>query len=113
MDTYIKKRALLNDVVSSLIVDKHVTPEGSMVHRQEHSHLMKIIEKQKDYTVVSTDEALGIIAQIFNEIESMMSTNEYHDPEFGNWTETCVEIDIDTLNELRNKYFDMFNNLTK
>ena len=113
MDTYIKKRALLNDVAVSLIKDKHSTPEGSMVHRQEHSHLLKIIEKQPDYNVMPTDDALGIIAQIFNEIESMMFTNKYHDPEFGNWTETCVEIDIDMLNELRNKYFDMFNNLTK
>ena len=46
MPRYIDVDKLSRDVISSWDNDKHHTIEASRVHRQEHHHLMSIIEKQ-------------------------------------------------------------------
>lgn len=52
MSRYIDADKLSKDVISSWDKDKHVTIEASRVHRQEHHHLMRIIEKQPTADVV-------------------------------------------------------------
>ena len=52
MPRYIDADRLNKDVLASWDKDKHVTLEASRVHRQEHHHLMRIIEKQPTADVV-------------------------------------------------------------
>ena len=49
---YIDAEKLNRDVLASWDKDKHYTIEASRVHRQEHRHLMRIIEKQPTADVV-------------------------------------------------------------
>lgn len=46
MARYIDANKLSRDVISSWDRDTHKTIEASRIHRQEHHHLMSIIEKQ-------------------------------------------------------------------
>lgn len=52
MARYIDADKLNKEVISSWDNDKHKTIEASRVHRQEHNHLMRIIEKQPTADVV-------------------------------------------------------------
>ena len=52
MARYIDANKLSRDVISSWGRDTHKTIEASRIHRQEHHHLMSIIEKQPTADVV-------------------------------------------------------------
>ena len=52
MSRYIDADKLNRDVLASWDKDQHYTIEASRVHRQEHNHLMRIIEKQPNADVV-------------------------------------------------------------
>lgn len=65
MARYIDAEKLSRDVISSWDNDKHYTIEASRVHRQEHRHLMSIIEKQPTADVVPRAD----VEKIFEEIE--------------------------------------------
>ena len=52
MARYIDANKLSRDVISSWDRDTHKTIEASRIHRQEHHHLMSIIEKQPTADVV-------------------------------------------------------------
>lgn len=110
-EVYINKKDLMSSIHRDMLNNKHRTDEGRLVHEQEHDHLLKVINRMPAYKNIPIDDAVTIVANLFNDIENMMETNKYHDPEFGNWEETCVEIDIETLNELRTKYFDLLHSL--
>ena len=69
MPRYIDAEKLSKDVISSWDKDKHYTIEASRVHRQEHHHLMRIIEKQPTVDVVSKSEIEKIFAEIEKEID--------------------------------------------
>ncbi len=52
MRRYIDAERLNKEVLASWDKDTHKTLEASRVHRQEHHHLMRIIEKQPTADVV-------------------------------------------------------------
>ena len=52
MSRYIDADRLNKEVLASWEKDNHRTLEASLVHRQEHHHLMHIIEKQPTADVV-------------------------------------------------------------
>ena len=56
MPRYSDADKLYKDVLASWDKDKHVTLEASRVHRQEHQHLMRMIEKQPTADVVPKSE---------------------------------------------------------
>ena len=56
MARYIDADILINEVLASWDKDNHKTIEASHVHRQEHHHLMRIIEKQPIADVVPKSE---------------------------------------------------------
>ena len=87
--------------------NRHHSEIGSMVHEQEHRHLIKVVETCPTIKAMQVEEVQQLICQIFDDLQSLMETIEYSDPEVGHWSETFTELDIDTLNELRNKYMDI------
>lgn len=42
--------------------------------------------------------------EIFSELEAMTEIHEFHDVEFGNWTEQYVELSIEDIADLKKKY---------
>ena len=102
--SFLNKTKLIEDVMASFRNNKHILPEGAAVHDQEHKHLLSIIHKAPAEKMMPLSEVIELVATIFNEIEAMTETIEYKDVEFGHWTETCVELDIDQINDMREKY---------
>lgn len=45
-----------------------------------------------------------IVNKIFDELADMTEVNEFQDPEFGKWSEQFVELHIEDINALREKY---------
>ena len=41
---------------------------------------------------------------IFSDLEAMTEIHEFHDVEFGNWTEQYVELSIEDIADLKKKY---------
>lgn len=107
MNDYLNKRLLIEKIMRSMYDNKHCSEIGSMVHEQEHRHLIKIVENCPTDKAMQVEEVQQLISQIFDELQSLMETIKYSDPEVGYWSETFTELDIDTLNELRNKYMDI------
>lgn len=64
MARYIDADKLCKAVLASWDKDNHKTIEASRVHRQEHHHLMSIIEKQPIADVVPKSEIEKVVGQI-------------------------------------------------
>ena len=107
MNDYLNRRILIEKIMGSMYDNKHRSEIGSMVHEQEHRHLIKVVENCPADKAIRAEEAQQLICQIFDDLQSLMETIEYSDPEVGHWSETFAELDIDTLNELRTKYMDI------
>lgn len=68
---------------------------------------VKELEEEKDALIKNYAQCMKDYARdIFDELESMTEVHEYHDVEFGNWTEQTVELSIEDIVDLRKKYVE-------
>lgn len=110
-EVYINKRDLVTTMIKDEQKNNHYTDEGKYIHSQEHRHLQKVIEGLPAYKNIPVDDVITIVAQLFNEIETLMETRTFHDCSCGDWEETYAEIDEETLTNLRKKYFYLLNTI--
>lgn len=73
MARYIDVDKLSKEVLASWDKDNHKTIEASHIHRQEHHHLMRIIEKQPIADVVPKSE----VETLRHDIERIIDEGEY------------------------------------
>lgn len=77
MARYIDAEKLSRDVISSWDRDTHKTIEASRIHRQEHHHLMSIIEKQPTADVVEVKHGEWIESEKEEYYESWIVNSWY------------------------------------
>lgn len=118
MPEYIDKEKLIRDLIDNrsfypAIVKNAIedAPTEDVVPRSEYEKLereFKVLDiecerlekVEENFHKAKTDVA----REIFEELKAMTEVHEYHDAEFGFWTEQFVELSIEDIADLEKKY---------
>lgn len=110
MSKYFNKNELMSIVMSDMAKNNHIKCEAFAIHKQEHNHLLSVLDNSPTYSALPVTHVKEILTQLFSDIEGMMETQYFHDVTCGDWEETYAEIHKETLELLRKKYFDLIDN---
>ena len=103
MARYINVDKLSKEVIAFWDKDNHHTIEASRVHRQEHHHLMSIIEKQPIADVVPKSEVEELQTEI-EELQAKVARLRKENIELLVSKETDIHISMEKLLKVRTEH---------